>query len=76
MLATVLLAATLETWVPSQVGNYLEAYFRTFPSKATEAGRHDLDARLESLPVGKRAEWLEFKRTVHAWERDTYLEKF
>jgi glutamine synthetase len=24
----------------------------------------------------KRAEWLEFKRTVHAWERDTYLEKF
>ena len=24
----------------------------------------------------KRAEWVEFRRTVHAWERDTYLERF
>jgi uncharacterized protein (DUF885 family) len=48
---------------PSQtVDGYLETYFRTFPSRATEAGRHDRDEELEDLSSRDLAAWLSFNR--------------
>jgi uncharacterized protein (DUF885 family) len=52
--------------VPSIIESYLETWFATFPSRATEAGRHDVDERLESLPATKRTEWLDFNRRTAA----------
>jgi uncharacterized protein (DUF885 family) len=46
---------------------YVERWLRTFPCKATEAGRHDLDGALEDLAPERRADWLAFNRTT----RDT-----
>src|SRR5258706_5366653 len=43
---------------------YLDRYFRTFPTRATSAGRHDLDRALERLDAGERASWLAFNRTM------------
>jgi hypothetical protein len=48
--------------VPSLVGSYIERYFQTFPSLATQAGRHDLDRQLEDLSAARRADWLRFNR--------------
>ena len=42
--------------------DYLDRYFATFPSRATAAGRHDLDWELEDLTPQRRAEWLAFNR--------------
>jgi len=51
---------------PSAVDRYLEAYFATFPTRATAAGRHDLDARLESLSPEVLAAWVETNRRIGA----------
>ena len=48
--------------VPTLVASYIERYFQTFPSLATQAGRHDLDRQLEDLSAARRAEWLRFNR--------------
>jgi hypothetical protein len=44
------------------VSEYIERYFETYPSVATQAGRHDFDRRLEDLSVARRAGWLAFNR--------------
>ncbi len=44
---------------------YLDRYFRTFPTRATTAGRHDLDRSLENLNAKERASWLSFNRIMH-----------
>jgi uncharacterized protein (DUF885 family) len=62
MLAALLLAAAAAAGQVPSVDAYLAAYFRTFPSRATEAGRHDFDETLESLPAARRTEWLEINR--------------
>jgi hypothetical protein len=49
---------------PSPVERYLEAYFATFPSEATAAGRHDLDDRLESFSPDALAAWVETNRRI------------
>src|SRR2546423_4604391 len=41
---------------------YLDRYFHTFPTRATMAGRHDVDRDLEVLDAADRAAWLEFNR--------------
>lgn len=41
---------------------YLERYFDMYPSRATAAGRHDLDRRLENLSPERRRAWLNFNR--------------
>ncbi|HWM92120.1 MAG TPA: DUF885 family protein [Thermoanaerobaculia bacterium] len=41
---------------------YLERYFDMYPTKATAAGRHDLDRRLEDLSEARRRSWLNFNR--------------
>jgi hypothetical protein len=43
---------------------YLEHYFAMFPSRATEAGRHDVDSKLEDFSKKKIAQWIEFNRAV------------
>jgi uncharacterized protein (DUF885 family) len=63
-----LLAAllSLSDPVPGIVNAYIETWFATFPSRATEAGRQGFDEKLESLPPRQRAEWLEFNRRTAA----------
>jgi hypothetical protein len=46
------------------VDNYLETYFQTFPTRATSAGRHDLDDQLEDLGPDARLAWLAFNKTT------------
>lgn len=48
--------------VPALVAAYLERYFATFPSRATAAGRHDFDDRLEDLGPEARRAWVAFNR--------------
>ncbi|MGE0451967.1 MAG: DUF885 family protein [Vicinamibacteria bacterium] len=56
------LAGLLAAGVPRTADAYLERYFQTFPTRATQAGRHDLDRALEDLSPGRRAAWLAFNR--------------
>jgi hypothetical protein len=42
--------------------DYLERYFSFYPTKATAAGRHDFDERLEDLSPEARAAWIGFNR--------------
>ena len=44
------------------VAGYIERYFETYPSRATEAGRHDRDRELENLPSERLAAWIEFNK--------------
>jgi hypothetical protein len=50
--------------VPPIVEEYLERYFSAFPTRATEAGRHDHDRALEDLSPARAAEWVRFNRTA------------
>jgi uncharacterized protein (DUF885 family) len=59
-LLTLLFFVALSKSAPSPgqcVADYLEAYWRAFPSRATEMGRHQEDARLEDLSPSARARW-------------------
>jgi len=51
---------------PNLADAYIEKYFETFPSRATEAGRHDRDAELEDLTPERRAAWIAFNRKTLA----------
>ncbi|HVG09447.1 MAG TPA: DUF885 family protein [Thermoanaerobaculia bacterium] len=42
--------------------SYLEHWFDMYPSKATAAGRHDLDRRLEDISPARRYAWLKYNR--------------
>jgi Bacterial protein of unknown function (DUF885) len=53
-----------ETTVTSLGDAYLDRYFRTYPTRATMAGRHDLDRELEHLDATERASWLSFNREM------------
>ncbi len=48
------------------VSAYIERYFETHPSVATQAGRHDFDRQLEDLSAARRADWLTFNREALA----------
>ena len=48
--------------IPVLVNAYIERYFQTFPSLATQAGRHDFDRQFEDLSAARRADWLRFNR--------------
>jgi uncharacterized protein (DUF885 family) len=41
---------------------YLERYFAFYPTRATAAGRHDLDEKLEDLSPARRREWSRYNR--------------
>lgn len=49
------------------VSAYVERYFDMYPSRATEAGRHDHDGALEDFSAARVESWIEFNRTT----RDT-----
>jgi uncharacterized protein (DUF885 family) len=46
------------------VARYVEAYFAFFPSRATEAGRHDRDRQLENLSPARVARWIAINRAT------------
>ena len=46
--------------------NYLEHYFRMFPTRATQAGRHNLDQQLEDFSRKPVALWIDFNRATRA----------
>ena len=48
------------------VAAYVERYFEMYPSRATEAGRHDRDRELENLTPGRLATWIDFNRKTRA----------
>jgi len=48
--------------VSESVSGYIEKYFETFPSRATEAGRHDRDRELEDLTPERLLSWVAFNR--------------
>ncbi len=48
----------------SIVDDYLETYFRTFPTRATAAGRHEYDGELEDLGQEARLAWIDYNRRV------------
>lgn len=62
MLLALALAGLLAAGVPQTADAYLERHFQTFPARATQAGRHDLDRTLEDLSPERRAAWLAFNR--------------
>ncbi len=51
---------------------YLERYFQTFPSRATAAGRYDLDDRLEDLSPEALEAWGAFNRETAAGIRAAF----
>jgi hypothetical protein len=55
MLPLLLVASLAASPVPDLVSSYLEVTFETFPTRATETGRHDRDAELEDLSPERRA---------------------
>jgi hypothetical protein len=57
-------ALFLASTLTSTVRDYVERYLETFPSRATEAGRSDLDDKLEDLGRDRRAAWLAFNKTT------------
>lgn len=46
------------------VSAYVERYFDMYPSRATEAGRHDRDGALEDFSASRVESWIEFNRTT------------
>ena len=44
--------------------SYLDRYFRMFPTRATQAGRHDLDKDLEDFSATQIAAWIDFNHTT------------
>ncbi|MGE5276802.1 MAG: DUF885 domain-containing protein [Acidobacteriota bacterium] len=67
MLSALLLAAATAAAParerPSElVSAYIEKYFETYPTRATEAGRHDRDRQLEDLTPERLRAWTDFNR--------------
>jgi uncharacterized protein (DUF885 family) len=48
------------------VDGYLDHYFKMFPTRATAAGRHDLDEQLEDFAPDKISEWIGFNQTARS----------
>lgn len=54
------------TAIATQVASYLERYFDMYPTRATEAGRHDKDAQIEDFSAPRMTAWLKFNRETDA----------
>ena len=48
------------------VAGYVERYFDMYPTRATEAGRHDRDAFIEDFSTQRITAWIEFNRATLA----------
>ncbi len=62
LLLTVAAAPPQPPTVPAIADAYIERYFETFPSLATQAGRHDFDRQFEDLSRERRDTWLRYNR--------------
>ena len=60
--ATLVLIAAPARAAESVADEYLDAYFKMFPTRATEAGRHDFDEALEDFSPKRRQEWVAFNK--------------
>lgn len=61
-LTLILLLAAIPSTAATFQESYLEHWFDMYPGKATAAGRHDLDRRLEDLSPARRHAWLTYNR--------------
>lgn len=61
-LALLLLLAASSAQAATFQESYLERWFDMYPSKATAAGRHDLDRKLEDMSLARRNAWLKYNR--------------
>ena len=65
-------AASPQTTNPSPsatagiVSRYVEGYFEMYPTRATEAGRHDHDGAIEDFSAARIEAWLEVNRNTKA----------
>jgi len=48
------------------VSAYIERYFEMYPTRATEAGRHDFDTRIEDYAPARVEAWLDFNRQTRS----------
>lgn len=48
------------------VARYVERYFEMYPTRATEAGRHDFDSVIEDFSPARIEAWLAFNRETRA----------
>ena len=48
------------------VSAYIERYFEMYPTRATEAGRHDRDTVIEDFSPAQMAAWVEFNRATRS----------
>jgi len=62
LLSAALAAASARERPSDLVSAYIEKYFDTYPTRATEAGRHDRDRQLEDLTPERLRGWADFNR--------------
>jgi uncharacterized protein (DUF885 family) len=48
------------------VSSYVERYFEMYPTRATEAGRHDHDGAIEDFSAARIDSWIRFNREAKA----------
>ena len=53
-------------FVGELVSGYIERYFDMYPTRATEAGRHDKDGAIEEFSAARLAEWIEFNHQTRS----------
>src|SRR5262249_10870166 len=58
----VLVLSVSPAFAGSLADQYLDRYYTFYPTRATAAGRHDLDTRLEGLSPQRRKDWEDFNR--------------
>jgi hypothetical protein len=64
LLALITVSAFGAESVATLADGYLDRYFRMFPTRATAAGRHDLDQELEDFSPARLAEWIDFNHAT------------
>jgi uncharacterized protein (DUF885 family) len=62
LLSAAVAAAPAKERPSDLVSAYIEKYFETYPSRSTEAGRHDRDRQLEDLTPERLRSWADFNR--------------
>jgi hypothetical protein len=62
--AVLMFGATPDVW-GGVADAYLDAYFGMFPSRATQAGNHGFDGKLEDFSPKQFQRWVDFNRAEH-----------
>lgn len=64
--ATAVSTSSTATATSALVNDYVERYFDMYPTRATEAGRHDRDAAIEDFSADRLSAWLAFNRATRS----------